>query len=214
MDRTPLNAAAETRNGLAGTEGRGAPSPAPLTVRVVYGTSEGQTEKIARFLAERLAGRGHRLELIDAARDCGTPQPQRFDAIVIAASVHAGRYQPAVTEYVRRHLRDIDSRPNAFLSVSLSAASSVASDLEGLKRCVETFRRETRWTPRIVHHAAGALRYSAYSLIKRWALRAIARRRGAPTDTRHDHELTDWADLARFCTVLDQSFTSAGTADR
>ena len=211
MDRTPLNAAAETRNGLAGTEGRGAPSPAPLTVRVVYGTSEGQTEKIARFLAERLAGRGHRLELIDAARDCGTPQPQRFDAIVIAASVHAGRYQPAVTEFVRR---DIDSRPNAFLSVSLSAASPVASDLEGLKRCVDTFSRETGWTPRTVHHAAGALRYSAYSLIKRWALRAIARRRGAPTDTRRDHELTDWADLARFCTVLDQPFTRARTADR
>ncbi len=214
MDRTPLNPAAETRNGLAGTEGRGAPSRTPLTVWVVYGTSEGQTEKIARFLAERLAGRGHRLELIAAARDCGTPQPQRFDAIVIGASVHAGRYQPAVTEFVRRHLRDIDSRPNAFLSVSLSAASPVASDLEGLKRCVETFSRETGWTPRIVHHAAGALRYSAYSLIKRWALRAIARRRGAPTDTRRDHELTDWADLARFCTVLDQSFTRARTADR
>ncbi len=211
MDRTPLNPAAQTRNALAGTEGRGAPSRTPLTVWVVYGTSEGQTEKIARFLAERLAGRGHRLELIAAARDCGTPQPQRFDAIVIAASVHAGRYQPAVTEFVRR---DIDSRPNAFLSVSLSAASPVASDLEGLKRCVETFSRETGWTPRTVHHAAGALRYSAYSLIKRWALRAIARRRGAPTDTRRDHKLTDWADLARFCTVLDQPFTRARTADR
>ena len=211
MDRTPLNPAAQTRNALAGTEGRGAPSRTPLTVWVVYGTSEGQTEKIARFLAERLAGRGHRLELIAAARDCGTPQPHRFDAIVIAASVHAGRYQPAVTEFVRR---DIDSRPNAFLSVSLSAASPVASDLEGLKRCVETFSRETGWTPRTVHHAAGALRYSAYSLIKRWALRAIARRRGAPTDTRRDHKLTDWADLARFCTVLDQPFTRARTADR
>ena len=211
MDRTPLNPAAQTRNALAGTEGRGAPSRTPLTVWVVYGTSEGQTEKIAQFLAERLAERGHRLELIAAGRDCGTPEPQRFDAIVIAASVHAGRYQPAVTEFVRR---DIDSRPNAFLSVSLSAASPVASDLEGLKRCVETFSRETGWTPRIVHHAAGALRYRAYSLIKRWALRAIARRRGAPTDTRRDHELTDWVNLARFCTVLDQSFTRARTADR
>ena len=210
MDCTPLNPAAETRNGLVGPEGLGAPSRIPLIVRVIYGTSEGQTEKIAQFLAER----GHRLELIAAGRDCGTPEPQRFDAIVIAASVHAGRYQPAVTEYVRQHLRDIDSRPNAFLSVSLSAASPVASDLEGLKRCVETFSRETGWTPRIVHHAAGALRYRAYSLIKRWALRAIARRRGAPTDTRRDHELTDWVNLARFCTVLDQSFTRARTADR
>ena len=211
MDCTPLNPAAETRNGLVGPEGLGAPSRIPLIVRVIYGTSEGQTEKIAQFLAERLAERGHRLELIAAGRDCGTPEPQRFDAIVIAASVHAGRYQPAVTEFVRR---DIDSRPNAFLSVSLSAASPVASDLEGLKRCVETFSRETGWTPRIVHHAAGALRYRAYSLIKRWALRAIARRRGAPTDTRRDHELTDWVNLARFCTVLDQSFTRARTADR
>lgn len=214
MDRTPVNRAAGAQNGPSGTKALGAPSSAPLTVRVVYGTNEGQTEKIARFLADRLAERGHRLQLLEAARDLSAPDPQPFDAIVIAASVHAGRYPPAVTEYVRRHLGDIESHPNAFLSVSLSAASQEASDLAGLKRCVEAFSRESRWTPRILHHAAGALRYSAYSILERWVLRAIAWRRGAPTDTRRDHELTDWADLARFCAVLDQSFTNARAEGR
>lgn len=185
------------------------PHGSPLTVRVVYGTSEGQTQKIARFLAARLAERGHRLEVIEATGTPHAADPNRFDAIVIAASVHAGRYQPAVVEYVRGHLGEIDSHPNAFLSVSLSAASAKASDLAGLKQCVETFSRQTCWTPRIVHHAAGALRYRAYSLIERCALRFIAWRRGAPTDTRRDHELTDWDDLTEFCALLEQSFSSA-----
>lgn len=38
-----------------------------MNVLVLYGTTEGQTREIARFVADRLAARGHAASLVDAA---------------------------------------------------------------------------------------------------------------------------------------------------
>jgi menaquinone-dependent protoporphyrinogen oxidase len=165
---------------------------------IVYGTSEGQTEKISRFVADHLAERGHQTLAVNAIEPAQEADPRGFDAVIIAASLHAGRYQAAVIHYLREHLAAIDARPNAFLSVSLAAAGDDEEDIEGLKKCVADFTHETGWTPRCVHHVAGAFRYTAYDFLKRWAMKYIAYRKGGPTDTSRDYELTDWDDLTRF----------------
>ena len=164
---------------------------------LVYGTTEGQTEKIAKFVAEHLAHLGHQAEVVNAIGE--TPVDLRkFDAVIVAASVHAGRYQSAVIHFVSQHLAALTARPNAFLSVSLAAASQDEDDVEGLKQCLTHFTQQTEWVPQQTHHVAGAFRYSAYDFLKRWAMKYIAYRKGCPTDTTRDYELTDWDDLARF----------------
>lgn len=169
-----------------------------MKLLLVYGTTEGQTRKIARFVVDHLERRGHQTLLVDAIEATAAADPRGFDSVIIAASLHAGRYQSAVVHFVRQHLAAIDTRPNAFLSVSLAAASDDEDDALGLERCVIDFSQQTGWTPRFVHHVAGAFRYTSYDFLKRWAMKYIAHRKGAPTDTSQDHELTDWADLARF----------------
>jgi menaquinone-dependent protoporphyrinogen IX oxidase len=67
-----------------------------------------------------------------------------------------------------------------------------------LAACVARFERDTLRTPRAVHHAGGAIRFSRYGLLKRWALRLIARRRGYDADPAKDHDLTDYGALASF----------------
>ncbi len=61
-----------------------------MQVLLVYGTTEGQTRKIATFLADRLARQGHQVVTVNA-REAGIPDPRRFDAILVAASIHLGR---------------------------------------------------------------------------------------------------------------------------
>jgi menaquinone-dependent protoporphyrinogen oxidase len=90
----------------------------------------------------------------------------------------------------------------AFVSVSLSAAGTDEDDVKGLAQCVSDFTRRTGWTPATVHHAAGAFRYTQYDFFKRWALKYIAWRKGAPTDTSQDCELTDWPALERFAAAV------------
>ena len=168
-----------------------------MKLLLVYGTTEGQTHKIAQFVADDLARLGHQTAVVNAI-DEPAADPREFDAVIIAASVHAGRYQTAVIHFVSQHLAALAVRPNAFLSVSLAAASKDEDDIQGIKRCVTLFTQQTGWTPQRTHHVAGAFRYSSYDFLKRWAMKYIAYRKGAPTDTTRDYELTDWDDLARF----------------
>jgi menaquinone-dependent protoporphyrinogen oxidase len=169
-----------------------------MRVLVVYGTTEGQTRKIADFVAQRLARRGHEVVSANAGGVPSLPDPRRFDAILIAASVHLGRYQAAVIRFVREHRAAIAARANAFLSVSLAAAGHEPDDIAGLRKCVTDFTQATGWTPHRMHHVAGAFRYTAYPFLTRCIMQYKAYRKGAPTDTRHDYELTDWDDVARF----------------
>lgn len=169
-----------------------------MQILLLYGTNEGQTGKIAAFVADQLARCGHQITTVSASDVQTPPDPHRFDAVLVAASVHLGRYQPAVIDFVRSHRAAISARSNAFLSVSLSAAGHESDDRRGLQKCVADFVQASGWTPQLIHHVAGAFRYTSYGFLTRYVMKYIAWRKGAPTDTHHDYELTDWEDIARF----------------
>ena len=61
-------------------------------------------------------------------------------------------------------------------------------------------KAESGWKPAMIHHAAGALRFTQYDFFKRWMMKRIASHENAPTDTSRDHEFTDWTALASFTT--------------
>jgi menaquinone-dependent protoporphyrinogen oxidase len=173
-----------------------------MTCLVLYGTTEGQTRKIVTFLRDRLAQRGHAITLVDAVETPPDLDTRRFDRVVVAASLHIGRYQAAVEHWVHRQAAALSGAHATFLSVSLAAAGTDEDDVTGLAQCLAEFTRRTGWTPATVHHVAGAFRYTQYDFFKRWALKYMAWRHNAPTDTTRDWELTDWADLERFANEL------------
>jgi menaquinone-dependent protoporphyrinogen oxidase len=178
-----------------------------MNVLVLYGTTEGQTRKIASFIADRLTAAGHAATLVDANDVVPALDPASFDAVLIAGSLHLGRYQNSVVHFVKAHRAALNARATAFISVSLAAAGDEADDVAGLEKCVHDFLAESGWQPRAVHHAAGAFRYTQYDFFKRWAMKYIAYRKGQPTDTSKDFEYTDWDALGRF---IDQFAAQAG----
>ncbi len=167
-------------------------------VLVLYGTTEGQTRKIAGFVADRLRASDREVSLIDAAAVPEGLDPAAFDVVIVAASVHVGSYQSAVVHFVRTHVAAIAAKPNAFLSVSLAAMAPDGSDRQGLEDCVAKFCHATGWTPQRVEHVAGAFLYTQHDFFKRLAMKYIARSKGGPTDTSRDFEYTDWDALGRF----------------
>jgi menaquinone-dependent protoporphyrinogen oxidase len=169
-----------------------------MKILLVYGTTHGQTRKVAGFLEQRWTRQGHVVQIVDAGDKAAIADPAGFDAVVVAASIHIGTYQAAVTDFARMHRAALSAKANAFVSISLAAAGADSGDAEGLRLCIARFVSVTGWTPRRVHHVAGALHYTAYHFVKRWAMKYIAYRKGGPTDTSRDHELTDWDDVARF----------------
>lgn len=166
-------------------------------VLIVYGTTEGQTRKIAGWMAERTREHGHAATLMDAADFPGRIVHGGYDAVIVAASVHGQRHQAPVERFVRENLDALRRVPTAFFSVSLSAAGREPRQRESARRCAQAFLDETGWRPYPVGLVAGALAYTRYDLPTRWVMKLIAWREGGDTDTTRDWEYTDWEQLRR-----------------
>jgi menaquinone-dependent protoporphyrinogen oxidase len=165
---------------------------AAMRFLIVYATTEGQTRKIVEFIAARLTTFPDAVRLVDAAAVPPDLDLSAFDTAILAASVHASRYQTTIEAFARTHAARLNAMPTAFISVSLAASGHDANDWKGLATCVADLQRRTGWTPTAVHHVAGAFRYTQYNFVTRWTMRYIAWWKGGPTDTSRDHELTDW----------------------
>lgn len=182
---------------LAGPVARAFPTEA-APVLVVFGSTEGHTERLAGVAADRLRRQGHTVTLIHAAQAERTLDPAGLAGVLVAASIHWGRYQASVTAFARANHAVLNALPSAFLSTSLSAAGVEQPDHVGLDDFARTFETETLWTPRLLHHAGGAIRPSSYDYFKRLAVTLIARSRGEDLAGGGDYDLTDYAALDGF----------------
>ena len=169
-----------------------------MNILVVYGTTEGQTRKIGEFVSDRIRTHArHSVKMLDAtSNDAREMKLRGFDAVIVAASLHAGLYQAAVEDFVRSRHETLNGMRTMFLSVSLSAASRDPDDLKGLEASLDRFLTATTWKPGEVHHVIGAFRYTQYDFFKRWGMKLIAYQKGVSTDSNRDLELTDWAEVA------------------
>ncbi|WP_193178162.1 flavodoxin domain-containing protein [Oricola nitratireducens] len=169
-----------------------------MRILIAYATIEGQTRKIVQHMRSLLEDDGHSIQLADAISGDDVPKADDFDAVIIAAPVHVGAFPAPLRRFVKAHAETLMARPGAFVSVSLSAASSDKSEVEEIADIVEKFSKETGWWPVSIHHAAGALKYTEYDFFRRWMLKRIAEKEGGPVDTSLDHEFTDWVALDAF----------------
>ena len=186
-----------------------------MTILVVYGTTEGQTRKIAGFVADRLRDRGKDVTLIDSADVPKSLDADGVDAVIVAGSVHNGNHQASLLQFVRDHHASLQTKPSALISVSLSMASDDKEDRLDAAACADRFLSAAEWKPSVTHLVAGALRYTRYDFFKRWMLKMIASAKGAPMDTSKDHEFTDWKDLEAFADrFLGQIATHGDQNDR
>lgn len=165
---------------------------------IVYGTTEGHTRDVCHFVARCLRETGHTATVEEAGLDPRYPRPEDYDAVLLAASLHVGRYQPQLVRFAQEHHESLNRLPTAFISVSLSAAGVSPEDWEGLRECLGRFNEETHWTPGAVHQAGGAILNSQYDFFKRLVLQHIARQRGQKTSRSHDYDLTDYEGLKTF----------------
>ncbi len=162
---------------------------------VTYGTSEGQTAKIAAFISRVIRDRGHSVTVLNV-KEAADVVLDRYDAVIVGASIHVGKHDRRVVKFVRRNKNTLARMPSAFFSVSL-AAHGDAAEAEGY---VDRFIRDTGWQPDTVVKFSGALPYTRYGFIKRHLMSKIARDKPGDleTDLTRDYIYTDWDDVKRF----------------
>jgi len=167
-----------------------------MNILIGYATTEGQTRKICRHVAEHLIDSGHSVELLPLS-EAGDFGLGRFDRVILAASVHAGHYQRALSDFLASHATSLQVLPTLFLSVSLAAAGHEAEDWRGLDRILEEMTEATGWTPGRVEQVAGAYTPSKYDVFRRFIMRRIIAEKDPDQDLDTDREYTDWGRLDR-----------------
>ena len=176
-------------------------------IAILYATREGHTRRIAEHAAEIARAQGFVPVVRDVA-DIDEPFAlEGFDAALIAASVHGGRHEREMVEFVRRHRVQLERVPAAFLSVSLSETTAEdaskpedarARSQADVQRLLEEFYTSSGWRPKYAKPVAGALLYMHYGILLRFVMKRIAKKAGGPTDTSRDYEFTDWVALEGF----------------
>lgn len=163
---------------------------------VYFGTGEGQTAKIAEHIVETLGDRGHEATAINSEESPPDLDLAEFDAAVVGASIHAGKHQSSVREFVETNRDGLAAMPTAFFQVSLSSATE-----EGQVQAaeyVEDFLGETGWHPDRIGQFGGALRFSEFGFLKRLLIKQVMKREMPDLDRSRDAEFTDWRAVADF----------------
>lgn len=173
---------------------------------VIYGSSEGQTAKIAERIGDVLSRAGHDVVLSTAKYPPHvlSADGYGYDGIVVGASIHRGSHQGYVTEFVREYADELDRLPSVFFSVSLAAARDDPEAQSTVEQYLQSFLEETHWEPDLTYSVAGALKYSEYGFLTRFVMKHIAGRESLDTDTDHDYEYTDWAGVESFATQFEE----------
>jgi len=176
-------------------------------VLVLYATREGQTRRIAEHIFSSLTAHGVEGSLVDAARIPSGFSLDKYSGVLVSASVHGGKHESEVRQFVKFHRAELENMPTAFLSVSLSEAGAedttatpehraqAAADAE---RMIDGFLAETGWHPGRIKAVAGALAFTKYNFLLRFVMKRIAQKAGGSTATSKDHQYTNWSDLDHF----------------
>jgi menaquinone-dependent protoporphyrinogen oxidase len=178
-------------------------------ILIPYGTTEGLTAKISEYVADVVRGHGHEADALDI-KGSESPRTDGYDAVIVGASIHMGKHESYVVDFVRENRDALERVPSAFFSVSMAAHDN-PEEAEGY---IEEFVRETGWRPARIGLFGGALLYTHYGFIKRHLMKKIARDKGNPdTDTSRDYVYTEWDSVQRFVEEFLETLLSEATRD-
>lgn len=174
------------------------------SVLIAYATGEGQTSRVVDALASELRDCGNDVRVVELSSDGTAVDAGAVDAVIVAASVHAGKHQDSAVEFVNAHASDRTNKQSAFLSISPSAAANEEAGQARADEQLHAFLKDTGWSPDYSETIAGAFHFTRFSRLWQWIIRASQRlfagelrSQGWPSLT-VDREYTDWSALRAF----------------
>lgn len=175
----------------AGSTTEGAAAPRML---IAYASHEGHTEAVVRRIADGLRRGGAQVDVVPVEDE---PHPDDHDLVLVAGPIHAGRHDRQLEAWAGAHAASLAARPNALLTVSLTAHDAGADAGETLSGFDAALRAASGWAPDDALHVAGALDFDRMNPLKRWMMRAIARSSGLIGKRERATGARDWTDWSR-----------------
>ena len=173
-------------------------------ILIVYGTSYGQSGKIASAIGQELEKVGHRVSIFESQFAPQSPELQNYDAIIVGASLIAGRYQRSLKNWVKVHSPTLTQKPSAFYSVCMAIRAKEESAKGQVRNTVTDFFKWSNWQPETWTIFAGAACYTKYNWFIKRMMRWISQKAGGDTDMTRDYEYTNWNDVRDFAQKISE----------
>jgi len=160
---------------------------------VLYSSVDGQTLKILNHISTLVDGE---LAMFDIDKNPEIDFSE-YNKVLIGASVRYGNFRKNLLEFVNKHKAQLDTLPNAFFVVCLTARKPEKASPD-TNAYMAKFDQLSQWQPRLKGVFAGALLYSRYNWWQTLIIQLIMKMTGGSTDKSQDLELTDWSRVAVF----------------
>ena len=169
-------------------------------ILIVYSTTDGHTLRICERLRGLVEAQGHQVSLVPVA-EAADAALERYDKIVVGASIRYGKHRPAVVDFMNRNAGLLNRKPSAFFSVNVVARKPEKNRPE-TNPYVRKLLRRMAWQPREVAVFAGKIDYPRYDSLDRMVIRFIMLLTGGPTDPKSVVEFTDWRQVEAFGSLI------------
>lgn len=165
-------------------------------ILVCYASTQGHTAQLAARAAARLRGKGHAVELWNAAEPPPSTQPP--EAVLLMGSLHLGKHQEALARAAHAGAPLWAGKPVAFVSVSLAAGSRDPKEVAAARAIADAFLADAGLTGAALHLAAGAVHERELNWVTRWMMREILAKHGVEPDPSGDTVFTNYDALDGF----------------
>ncbi len=163
---------------------------------LLYSSREGQTVKITHTIAGHLDG--YECDIVNL-HDDDAVDLNRYDKVLVGASIRYGRLNKKLYQFISRHLGQLQQSKAAFFCVNLTARKEdQGKDTPEGSVYIQTFLKKSPWQPELIGVFAGALYYPRYRFIDKMMIRLIMTLTGGETDTSKEVEYTNWEKVTQF----------------
>ncbi|MEP6065243.1 MAG: flavodoxin domain-containing protein [Paracoccaceae bacterium] len=164
-----------------------------MSLVIAFGTVEGQTDKIARFIENIVKDTDEDVQVIDTAHQTSTVNFEGVDTVILVASVHERRHPTRFEAFVTSEQKALALRRTLMISVSMSAAFPEGH--EDAQSYLDEFKLRTDLDPDAEMLVAGAIRSREYDYYATQVLKHVVLRGRSFDPAVQEHEFTDWEGL-------------------
>ena len=157
----------------------------------IYSTSNGQSLKICNAINK------NKESLIIDIDKIKTVELNKFDQIIIGASVKYGDHNKKIYDFIKNNKILLETKKTGFFSVNATARKSEKNKPETNPYVIK-FLKKTNWTPDNIGVFAGKIDFPNYNFLEKYIIKVIMWITNGPTDTSKTFEFTDWEDVKEF----------------
>ena len=167
---------------------------------IIYSTTDGQTKKICETIKENSINKNF-YEIV-SLEEVSNKKIEKYEKIIIGASIRYGRHSPKVYEFIENHKNILKEKKSAFFSVNV-VARKPDKNTPDTNPYIRKFLKKSSWQPKKLGVFAGKIDYPRLGLINKNVIRFIMFITNGPTNVNNTYEFTDWKSVKEFTREID-----------